>query len=523
MHTASAALTTAAAEHALSHAAPHVLRYLREGDDLARFFGKQKIEDMEHHQLDQEHISCDACNTSIGNAHIRCLSCDADEDADESRISELCALCAMKANDLNCTKCRRRMAPTRLHEDASIRALRFARLACLGGPTDSIWKVTAARLIAALHSGGTSAMWVKAAEIALSLADEKGIPAPLIIDDARDLVPGTREFVMRMAQFMLAWRRRIPVVVRRCNIDRTRWMPERLCKEFSEKIEAAKAAGGGDETPTVERRGGEEHMSMSCDELFRAVFPTSYGVVTKVDLVGLRDWPKAITFADMMPEMCADFFRATPLSQLCHPEGRLNMTSRMPPETVALPTDMGPKVYAASADMITWAHNDMSDATNLMLHVDGDNDDDVGADWHVWSHLDRTLLVDALKRLYLQEHPDAPIDEPYNPLWPSDVKCFASEEELATMQAEGGVAPWKIEQRRGDAVFVPCGCPHQVRNLRGCFKIAVDFVSPECFDQMQVSAEELRDIRQKEIVQSELLALSAALSCMEDLGVHTRP
>lgn len=41
----------------------------------------------------------------------------------------------------------------------------------------------------------------------------------------------------------------------------------------------------------------------------------------------------------------------------------------------------------------------------------------------------------------------------------------------------------------GDAVFVPAGAPHQVRNLHNCIKVAEDFVSPEnvshCFHLTQ--------------------------------------
>lgn len=29
-----------------------------------------------------------------------------------------------------------------------------------------------------------------------------------------------------------------------------------------------------------------------------------------------------------------------------------------------------------------------------------------------------------------------------------------------------GVEPWAFEQRLGEAVFIPAGCPHQVRNLK---------------------------------------------------------
>jgi hypothetical protein len=29
-----------------------------------------------------------------------------------------------------------------------------------------------------------------------------------------------------------------------------------------------------------------------------------------------------------------------------------------------------------------------------------------------------------------------------------------------------GVEPWTFEQKLGEAVLIPAGCPHQVRNLK---------------------------------------------------------
>jgi mannose-6-phosphate isomerase-like protein (cupin superfamily) len=29
-----------------------------------------------------------------------------------------------------------------------------------------------------------------------------------------------------------------------------------------------------------------------------------------------------------------------------------------------------------------------------------------------------------------------------------------------------GVKPWTFEQKLGEVVFIPAGCPHQVRNLK---------------------------------------------------------
>ena len=31
-----------------------------------------------------------------------------------------------------------------------------------------------------------------------------------------------------------------------------------------------------------------------------------------------------------------------------------------------------------------------------------------------------------------------------------------------------GIEPWTFVQELGDAVFIPAGCPHQVRNLKVC-------------------------------------------------------
>lgn len=41
----------------------------------------------------------------------------------------------------------------------------------------------------------------------------------------------------------------------------------------------------------------------------------------------------------------------------------------------------------------------------------------------------------------------------------------------ATLAAEQRVVAWTFEQHEWEAVFIPAGCPHQVRNLRPCIKV----------------------------------------------------
>ncbi|KAJ0755528.1 putative transcription factor & chromatin remodeling &Metalloenzymes JmjC family [Helianthus annuus] len=45
-----------------------------------------------------------------------------------------------------------------------------------------------------------------------------------------------------------------------------------------------------------------------------------------------------------------------------------------------------------------------------------------------------------------------------------------------------------------DAVFIPAGCPHQVRNLKSCTKVAMDFVSPESISECIRITQEFRKL-----------------------------
>ena len=50
---------------------------------------------------------------------------------------------------------------------------------------------------------------------------------------------------------------------------------------------------------------------------------------------------------------------------------------------------------------------------------------------------------------------------------------------LLELQQQAGIAPYSLLQGLGDAVVVPAGCAHQLRNLRSCISVAADFVAPE--------------------------------------------
>ena len=95
-----------------------------------------------------------------------------------------------------------------------------------------------------------------------------------------------------------------------------------------------------------------------------------------------------------------------------------------------------------------------------------------------------------------------------------DQLVYLRKDDLALLKQETGIVPWRIYQREGDAVFVPSRCPHQVRNLRPCVKIAVDFVSVENAQFAVDLADDYRGLKQghthkEDVLQARAVAMHA--------------
>lgn len=81
-------------------------------------------------------------------------------------------------------------------------------------------------------------------------------------------------------------------------------------------------------------------------------------------------------------------------------------------------------------------------------------------------------------------------------------------------------------QKLGDAVFVPAGCPHQVRNVKSCIKVALDFVSAENVGECIRLTEEFRLLPKNhrakedklEIKKMVIYAVKQAVECLENAG-----
>ena len=99
---------------------------------------------------------------------------------------------------------------------------------------------------------------------------------------------------------------------------------------------------------------------------------------------------------------------------------------------------------------------------------------------------------------------------------------FLTDAEVKRLANETGVHAWTFMQYDHEAVFIPAGCPHQVRNLRSCIKVALDFVSPEAAREVLVLSDEFAGIANEEKLQARLMLLHAAKQAADLLDTPDR-
>ncbi|XP_052890260.1 lysine-specific demethylase 3A isoform X1 [Anopheles moucheti] len=300
------------------------------------------------------------------------------------------------------------------------------------------------------------------------------------------------------------WERGQPVMVSAVSskMDMDLWMPASFGRDFGEDVNDLINCFNGKIVRGHQMKvfwdGFEEIGERLVDERERPM------------MLKLKDWPPGDDFAEMMPTRFYDLMKSLPLAEYTRREGRLNLASRL--TSFFVRPDLGPKMYSAYGSALhptkgtTNLHLDISDAVNVMVYVgvpkdaprrgynekiveliDSEDCDYLtrqrirerkelpGALWHIYHAQDADKIRALLNKIELER--GGTIKPNHDPI--HDQKWYLDRNMRKRLQQEYQVEGYAIVQCSGDAIFIPAGAPHQVRNLHNCIKVAEDFVSPE--------------------------------------------
>ncbi|KAK4778647.1 hypothetical protein SAY86_006175 [Trapa natans] len=157
---------------------------------------------------------------------------------------------------------------------------------------------------------------------------------------------------------------------------------------------------------------------------------------------------------------------------------------------------------------------------NRKMNVNRENTSS-GIIWDVFRRQDVPKLI-----AYLQKYSEE-IGKPDNsnyivshPLF--DEAIYLRSQHKRKLKEEFGVEPWTIEQHAGQAVFIPAGCPFQMRNLQSTVLVALDFLSPESLGEAARLAQQVRCLpndheAKLQTVEVEKMSLYAASSAIKEV------
>lgn len=141
-------------------------------------------------------------------------------------------------------------------------------------------------------------------------------------------------------------------------------------------------------------------------------------------------------------------------------------------------SDCEPSIRWSGIDL---SSDELDDQKNFQSHYfSGDERTDIscGAQWDVFRRQDVSKLVE-----YLSRHSNnfGPINNlPENIVHPIyDQYFYLDEIHKFKLKEEFDIEPWTFKQHLGEAVIVPAGCPYQVKCLKSCVNVVLDFISPE--------------------------------------------
>ncbi|XP_047307879.1 lysine-specific demethylase JMJ25 isoform X2 [Impatiens glandulifera] len=229
------------------------------------------------------------------------------------------------------------------------------------------------------------------------------------------------------------------------------------------------------------------------------------------EMLKLKDWPSPSASEDFLLYHQPEFVTKLPLLEYIHSKwGLLNVAAKLP--HYSLQNDVGPKILISygmyeelgKGDSVDKLHFVMRDMVYLLVHTckielngwpragEDSSKSEPGAFWDVFRKQDIPKLIEYCRvhseELGSLEHLTNESEERLL----HDGVVYLNMHHKRTLKEEFGVEPWSFEQRLGQAIFIPAGCPFQMRNTQSTVQLALDFLSPESLGEAVKLAEEIR-------------------------------
>ncbi|XP_050289017.1 lysine-specific demethylase JMJ28 isoform X3 [Quercus robur] len=147
-----------------------------------------------------------------------------------------------------------------------------------------------------------------------------------------------------------------------------------------------------------------------------------------------------------------------------------------------------------------------------------------GAQWDVFRRQDVPKLIEYLQRHSNEfSHMSGLHKHVVHPIL--DQSVFLDTTHKMRLKEEFEIEPWTFEQRIGEAVIIPAGCPYQIRNPKSCVHVVLDFVSPEnvtecihLIDEVRLLPEDHKaKVDKLEVKKMALHSISAAVKEIREL------
>lgn len=141
-----------------------------------------------------------------------------------------------------------------------------------------------------------------------------------------------------------------------------------------------------------------------------------------------------------------------------------------------------------------------------------------GAEWDVFRRQDIPKLLE-----YIAKHMDEfnySCDLQKNVVHPIfDGSFYLDATHKLRLKEEFDIEPWTFNQCLGEAVFIPAGCPYQIKNIKSCVSVVVGFVSPESASECIKLMGEIRVLPNDHKANQEKLEVEKMTICSVDEAI----